>query len=129
MNTEYLSIRAVLPWAETDAPPGSRVGRQISRREEQEMSICLHCPRPRAACDGKSTCPILRRGKGAAEVYNEDIREAIRTAGLTQKQVYEALHIKQAAWYARLSRELSEEFREKVFRTIAELKNPKEQSI
>lgn len=130
MNTEYLSIRAVLPWAEADAPPGGRVGRQISRREEQEMSICLHCPRPRAACDGKSTCPLLRQGRQGerkqAAPPNDELRAAIRTAGLTQKQVYEALHIKRAAWYARLSRELSEEFREKVFRTIAELKNPKE---
>ena len=128
MNTEYLSIRAVLPWAEAEAPPGGRAGRQISRREEQEMSICLHCPRPRAACDGASTCPLLRRGrqKQAERKANEELRAAIRAAGLTEKQVYEALHIKRATWYARLGRELSEELREQIDRTIAALKGAEE---
>ncbi len=123
---DQLQIGGTAPWT------GNKANRHTGPRPYQwgedrkrEIDICLNCPT--LDCEsGAATCPILRRGKGEAEVLNEDIREAIRAAGLRQKQVYEALHIPHSTWSLWLRRELSGEFREKILRTIAELKRPKE---
>ena len=125
MNSEYLSIHAAAPWSTGDRAPKGHAGYQISKAQQRESKICLHCPAPDCK-SGAATCPILRRGKQTGQMQNDEIRAAIASAGLRQKQVYEALDIPRSTWSAWMHKELSEELREKVFRAIAELKKPKE---
>lgn len=126
VTIDQLQIHGTRPYA---AGRIERIGprtNQRGKKRQKEIDICLNCPRPTCSSKGSGTCPILLKGKEKAEVNNEDIRSAIKSAGLKTKQVYEALHIPHSTWSLWMHRELSAEFREKIFQTIAELKRPKE---
>lgn len=126
VTIDQLQIHGTRPYA---AGRIERIGprtNQRGKKRQKEIDICLNCPRPTCSSNGSGTCPILLKGKEKAEVNNEDIHSAIKSAGLKTKQVYEALHIPHSTWSLWMHRELSAEFREKIFQTIAELKRPKE---